>query len=603
MPATVATIAGSGAPGFSDGPALQAEFIFPTAVATDAAGNLYVADAGAQRIRVIGRDRLVRTLAGSGHAVDHGLWVPGGYRDGPGDQALFNVPSGIAIGPDGMVYVADTYNGRVRRIAHDGTVSTFATLSLPVALVFDGAGNLYVADQRLGLQRISRGGAIQPLNFTTGPFGFGLCERGQAAPVMVASDPHGLVYSIGGDVARLPGEAQAGDPFGTPFQLAMPDCESVVFSDARTHTLRYLHELPSVILAGARGEDSYDDGGFRDGPSTTALFDVPFGVTATADGSLLVADAGNRRIRRIVGFDRRRPIEYIAQPSPSVTPVATSPPRSAVHSGGESVFGRAIARAFRPTARYATLHDRVAIADPSDAEMTAVAANPTAPPSVPLPPPRDGSGDYRILYLGNSVIWWRTVWSDSIMGVAESTIDGSLAPRARRVRIVPVRFLGASLDGLVSYLDEVSDTGLVDAVVLHLNDGTVAEGPQAVWVPPAIAALKRASSVLAASHVPLLVVVNPIPSELGPTENTWAKFLNGALPPQYLDREEGWRTVLASAGAPYADLWPAFIEELRSPQHRPIFSTDDAHLTAHGRALVGRAVGAELVRLHPWSTP
>jgi hypothetical protein len=235
--------------------------------------------------------------------------------------------------------------------------------------------------------------------------------------------------------------------------------------------------------------------------------------------------------------------------------------------------------------------------------MTAVAANPTAPTSVPLPPPRDGSGDYRILYLGNSVIWWRTVWSDSIMGVAESTIDGSLAPRARRVRIVPVRFLGASLDGLVSYLDEVSDTGLVDAVVLHLNDGTVAEGPQAVWVPPAIAALKRASSVLAASHVPLLVVVNPIPSELGPTENTWAKFLNGALPPQYLDREEGWRTVLASAGAPYADLWPAFIEELRSPQHRPIFSTDDAHLTAHGRALVGRAVGAELVRLHPWSTP
>ncbi len=182
-PATVTTVAGSGVPGYRDGTRLQAQFMFPAAIALDRAGQIYVADAAAQRIRVIGLNGVVRTLAGSGEAVDHGLWVQGGFRDGPGAQARFNSPSGIAVGADGMVFVADTYNGRIRRIAPDGTVSTFAVLGLPSALAFDRTGNLYVADHRLGLRRISPDGTVSALPMAVAhPFGVALWDHRRSRP-------------------------------------------------------------------------------------------------------------------------------------------------------------------------------------------------------------------------------------------------------------------------------------------------------------------------------------------------------------------------------------------------------------------------------------
>jgi hypothetical protein len=154
---------------------------------------------------------------------------------------------------------------------------------------------------------------------------------------------------------------------------------------------------------------------------------------------------------------------------------------------------------------------------------------------------------------------------------------------------------------MASYLGEIADSGLVDAVVLHLNDGAAGEGAEQTWAPPAAAALGRANAALHAAHIPFVIVVNPVPLELGPDENTWAKIVGNSLTPQYLDREQGWKSVLALTGAPAVDLWPEFFAESRSRVHRPLFSTYDAHLTAFGRELVGKAIAAELIRLHPWS--
>jgi DNA-binding beta-propeller fold protein YncE/lysophospholipase L1-like esterase len=562
-PATVTTLAGSGASGFRDGSRLQAEFMLPAALAMDRQGNLYVADAAAQRIRVVGVDGHVRTLAGSGQPILHGLWVEPGLRDGPGAQARFNVPCGIAVGPDGLVYVADTYNSRIRRIARDGTVSTFAVLRLPVGLAFDHAGNLYVADRELGVQRIAPDGTVTafPLNVTR-PFGVAVYERGADPPIVFAVDADGIVSSAGGaGGTRLREVSADGRAIGIPYQLVALGPSTFVYTDASTNTVHYVHGDTSVLLGGDDRRDQSDGGGFADGPSPGSRFNAPLGIIAAPDGSFLIADGGNRRIRRVAGFDRREVID---------------------DSG---------------LAEWFLIHFPNA--------APAASPNPAAPPemqsAVPFPPARDRSGDFRILYVGNSVVWWDTDWSRSIAGIAEGDINRALPVRARRVRLIPMRFIGTNVDGLADYLQEIADTGLVDAVVLHLNDGIAGTDPRDPWAPRTLAALQRADRALRAAHVPLLTVANPFPTELGPTEETWGKVLTDGLVPHYLDREEGWRTLLAASGTPSVDLWPLFFDELRSPAHRPIFSTHDAHFTAYGRELVGDAVAKALLRLHPWT--
>lgn len=103
----VITLAGTGEPGYQDGPALSAEFDVPIGIDVDAKGNVYVVDSGAHRIRRVSRDGVVSTVAGNGQA---------GYADGPAAEAEFWYPTDIAVGPDGQLYVADWKNHRIRVI-------------------------------------------------------------------------------------------------------------------------------------------------------------------------------------------------------------------------------------------------------------------------------------------------------------------------------------------------------------------------------------------------------------------------------------------------------------------------------------------------------
>jgi len=156
------TVAGNGDAGWADGtggPDGTARFSAPRAVAVDASGNLYVADAQNNRIRKIAPDGSTTTLAGNGVA---------GWADGPGDVAEFQLPSGIAVDAAGNVYVGDSRNNRIREIGPDGTTTTLAgngdagwidgsgavvELSQPQGLAIDGAGNVFVADLENGVVR------------------------------------------------------------------------------------------------------------------------------------------------------------------------------------------------------------------------------------------------------------------------------------------------------------------------------------------------------------------------------------------------------------------------------------------------------------------
>ncbi|MAG36986.1 MAG: hypothetical protein CL878_12190, partial [Dehalococcoidia bacterium] len=137
---TVSTLAGGGVSGFADGTGATAQFDFPTGVAVDATGHVYVADRRNHRIRKIAPDGTVSTLAGSGIS---------GYADGVGTAAQFNQPMDVAVDGAGNVYVADRDNDRIRKITPDGTVSslTDAVFEFPTGVAVDAAGTVYVADR------------------------------------------------------------------------------------------------------------------------------------------------------------------------------------------------------------------------------------------------------------------------------------------------------------------------------------------------------------------------------------------------------------------------------------------------------------------------
>jgi sugar lactone lactonase YvrE len=163
----VTTFAGTGIPGNADGDKSEATFSNLMGVAADSAGNVFIADSRNNVIRKIDADGSVTTIAGSGRQ---------GSADGKGTAASFFFPGGIAMGPGGALYVADTQNSLVRRIAPDGTVSTLAGRSNPqidkrrdtvakinrlYGIVADPNGNVYISDwERDQVKKIAPNGKI-----------------------------------------------------------------------------------------------------------------------------------------------------------------------------------------------------------------------------------------------------------------------------------------------------------------------------------------------------------------------------------------------------------------------------------------------------------
>jgi TolB-like protein/sugar lactone lactonase YvrE len=203
----VTTFAGQmGQEGHADGPAGNAKFKFPTGLAVDPVGNVYVADIGNHVVRKITPDGTVTTLAG----------VPGefGSNDGPGSSARFNQVHGVAADRFGNVYAADFGNHTVRKITPDGVVTTLAgqagnpgsddgpgnkaRFCAPYSVAADAAGNVYVADtSNHTIRKIAADGVVSTIAGLAGNVGnadgVGNVAR-FAIPAAVSVDSGGNIY-------------------------------------------------------------------------------------------------------------------------------------------------------------------------------------------------------------------------------------------------------------------------------------------------------------------------------------------------------------------------------------------------------------------------
>lgn len=372
--AQVTTLAGAaGIPGNADGTGSAARFTNPGRLAVVADGTLYIADSGNHTIRRVTAAGVVTTLAGSAGVR--------GSADGTGSGASFNLPSGIAVDANGLVWVADTGNDLIRTVTQSGVVTTVAgatptpssgqgILVAPAGVAVNGFGRVVFSDTGLDVVRrvilprpvgtltlfeivggaVGVPGSVDGTTFVArfnGPTGLALDAAGFAFIADTANHTIRKAFSVDPNfsavttMAGVPGSPGAIDGSGAAARFNLPravavDAAGVLYvADSGNHTIRRIAADGTVsTLAGFAGSS-----GSADGSGSAARFSSPSGIAVDSTGTLFVADTGNHTIRRITAAAETTTIAGAAGAPGSVDDVGTaarfsSPSGIAVDAGG-----------------------------------------------------------------------------------------------------------------------------------------------------------------------------------------------------------------------------------------------------------------------------
>ncbi len=341
----ISTYAGQGTAGYSGdgGAATQAQLNDPMALTLDSAGNLYIADCGNNVVRKVSKNGTISTVAGNGS---------GGYSgDGvPATQAALNQPEGLAVDSLGSIYIADTFNNRVRAVGSNGVIQTVAgtgfssfsgdggspssaALFLPTDVATDSAGNLYIAD--FGNSRIRKvaQGKIETVIGGTGTqtiFNESVATTVRLnGPTGVAVDGSGNIFVAEGSIGTGTGhavgdyriwrinssavvstaagnglESYSGDgnaataaQLNSPGAVTLDAAGNLYIADTANHRVRKVTASGTITTAAGTGAPGYSGDG---GPGVKAQLNSPAGLTADSDGNVYIADSGNDRIRKLL---------------------------------------------------------------------------------------------------------------------------------------------------------------------------------------------------------------------------------------------------------------------------------------------------------------
>ena len=322
------TLAGNGTAGLSgdNGPATGAELFQPLGVALDSAGNLYIADSDNMRIRKVSSTGVITTVAGNG--------TPGFSGDGgPATSTGLNYPSGVALDSAGSLYIADAGNNRIRKVSNgvittvagngaqgfggDGGPATGAQLFVPAGVAVDSAGSLYIADAGNNRIRKVSNGVITTVA-GNGAQGFG-GDGGPATsaqlfvPAGVAVDSAGSLYIADagnnrirkvskGVITTVAGNGTLG--FGGdggpatnaqlygPEGVAVDSAGNIYIADMDNNRIR---KVSNGVITTAAGNGTQGFSG-DNGPATSAELYRPEGIAVDATGNLYIADTWNNRI-------------------------------------------------------------------------------------------------------------------------------------------------------------------------------------------------------------------------------------------------------------------------------------------------------------------
>ena len=275
----VSTLAAAGNFGIGSdgGAATSTQLAFPSGVALDGQGNVYIADQASHRIRKVDRSGNISTFAGTGGAS--GFAGDGGAAT----SSLLNTPRAVAVDGSGNVYIADTSNNRIRKVDTSGTISTIAgiggwgvtgdggaatsaPLATPQGVAVDGSGNVYISDINDRIRKVDTAGIISAFAGTG-------------------------IHGFGGD-----GVAATSTPLASPHEVAVDGSGNVYIADTDNNRIRKVNSAGIISTFAGSGLRGFSGDGRA---ATAARLAAPQGVAVDASGNVYIADTGNRRMRKV----------------------------------------------------------------------------------------------------------------------------------------------------------------------------------------------------------------------------------------------------------------------------------------------------------------